>query len=1333
MINELITALSQELELSATEIADTIWLALQIDPPQPPLKRGELEQPPLREGELEQPRLKQGELEQPSLKQRDLDKRITKQSPQEENAGIYPRNDSSKSSGLSIRVPDASSLGEPLTLARALKPLMRRVVAGRELVLDEVATIQQIAEKGIWLPILKPTLEHWLDLDLVVDESISMQIWRHTIKELERLLKNYGIFRDVRVWGLINDDNQPVKIRRGIGAAAKDQSPRSPKELIDPGGRRLVLVVSDCVSSLWRSGKMTPVLELWAKQGLVAIVQMLPKWMWKRTALGWATEVWLRALTPGVFNQNLIAQEVYLSWDEVDLEKGIKVPVFTFERDRAEIWAQMLAGKGSIWASGYLFKSDPPQPPLKRGEIEEVPLFKGDLGGSNGESDPPQPPLKRGELDDLSAENRVQGFRVTASPMARKLAGLLASAPVITLPIVRLIQETFLKDSLQVNVAEVFLGGLLKPLSEINIETNPDSVQYGFMDGVRELLLDSVPSDYVLNVVEEVSKYVAKKLGLSVKEFRAILKHEQSAKDSETAEEIGCFARVNAQVLRRLGGKYAKFAEELERPIKEPLNFSWQQGDTKIYSFCTEEPWTLPFDGLVIPTNSGYTISFGGQFAENFISFLGNESFSYLNIALNKAKDENKQAEISPELPLLVPVPYEIKSKFSKRDAGGSDFWIVLATVEDLRPSVSNAFKATQSIILKTAEKGITRLVLPLLGTGNNDLPITKVAIAMLSAITESLKNLSSNSIKEIIFVDKKESTIDIINQVAQSLFAHKEIDDVQLLSAQGIDYTQLRDLLAASKWEEADEETARLMFKVADREEEEELRLEDIENFSYTDLQTIDQLWVKYSNGHFGFNVQKKIWQELGEKVNIETERKLGERLGWFDSDEWWLDYSDFTFSVDAPEGHLPANWDCEGIDGEEAASTCLLLSRLLGSVENKQVDYTQLGNLLAEGKWKEADEETARLMFKIADREKERWLRVEDIEQFPSSDLQTIDQLWVEYSNGRFGFSVQKQIYQSLGGTKEFNQKITEAFWHKVGLMINNQPYWSQYDNLTFNLSAPVGHLPIRYDVETPSGIIGVVEGLLCRPDLVVLEKPNNLDNLDTHVNQVELISEKEIDFTQLSFATNPEPALPIVLLLDTSGSMSGQPIDALNQGLVKFQEELNKDALASMRVEVAIITFNSYINIVQDFVKVNQFKPPHLFAEGTTETGKAIEFTLNLIEDRKVVYKKSDIQYYRPWVLLITDGMPTDNWRNSAKMVRGLAANKKINFFAVGVDGAELSILSEIAPTDTPPLMLRGLSFVQLFQWLSSSVSAVSRSIPGDQVTLASTISWEKSNGN
>jgi len=293
MIDTLITALSNELELSAEEIADTIWLALQIQESQSEStttpKKNALP-PPLRSEELE------GEtLAETKTKTSDSGKTASKQLPEEQKAGIYPRNQQETlfKSELSFKVPDTPSLREPLTLARALKPLMRRIPSGTTLVLDEAATTQRIANEGLWLPVLRPTLEPWLDLELVVDEGISMQIWRHTIRELERLLKNYGIFRDVRVWGLITDNLEQVQIRRGIGATAKNQSPRSPAELIDPSGRRLVLVVSDCVSSLWRDGKVTTTLEIWAKQGSMAIVQMLPKWLWKRTALGRASEVWL--------------------------------------------------------------------------------------------------------------------------------------------------------------------------------------------------------------------------------------------------------------------------------------------------------------------------------------------------------------------------------------------------------------------------------------------------------------------------------------------------------------------------------------------------------------------------------------------------------------------------------------------------------------------------------------------------------------------------------------------------------------------------------------------------------------------------------------------------------------------------------------------------------------------------------------------------------------------------------------------------------------------------------------------------------------------------------
>lgn len=131
----------------------------------------------------------------------------------------------------------------------------------------------------------------------------------------------------------------------------------------------------------------------------------------------------------------------------------------------------------------------------------------------------------------------------------------------------------------------------------------------------------------------------------------------------------------------------------------------------------------------------------------------------------------------------------------------------------------------------------------------------------------------------------------------------------VPLKSARGVDYTRLRDLLAAGKWKEADEETRKVMLKAAGREKEGSFDEDSINNFPCDDLRTIDQLWVKYSNGRFGFSIQKKIWLEVGGKVEYETECKLADRVGWRKGGEWlWYEY--LTFNMKAPYGHLPYGW---------------------------------------------------------------------------------------------------------------------------------------------------------------------------------------------------------------------------------------------------------------------------------------------------------------------------------------------------------------------------------------------------------------------------------------
>ncbi len=122
--------------------------------------------------------------------------------------------------------------------------------------------------------------------------------------------------------------------------------------------------------------------------------------------------------------------------------------------------------------------------------------------------------------------------------------------------------------------------------------------------------------------------------------------------------------------------------------------------------------------------------------------------------------------------------------------------------------------------------------------------------------------------------------------------------------------------------------------------------------------------------------------------------------------------------------------------------------------------MDYSQLRDLLKAGKWKEADEETARVMLAVAKREKEGWLDVKHIDNFPCTDLRTIDQLWVKYSDGKFGFSVQKRIYQGLGGTREYNREIWDKFGDKVGWRKGGD--WLYLGYGTFDKKAPEGHLP-------------------------------------------------------------------------------------------------------------------------------------------------------------------------------------------------------------------------------------------------------------------------------
>lgn len=169
--------------------------------------------------------------------------------------------------------------------------------------------------------------------------------------------------------------------------------------------------------------------------------------------------------------------------------------------------------------------------------------------------------------------------------------------------------------------------------------------------------------------------------------------------------------------------------------------------------------------------------------------------------------------------------------------------------------------------------------------------------------------------------------------------------------------------------------------------------------------------------------------------------------------------------------------------------------------------------------------------------------------------------------------------------------------------------------------------------------------------------------------------------------------------------------------------------KDELASKRVEIAIVTFDSDVRVVQDFVTVDKFEPPTLTAQGLTYMGTAILKALDMIEARKSVYKQYGISYYRPWVFMITDGEPQGEPEEIVKLAaRRIAEGEEGNhivFFAVGVEGANMERLKSIVVRE--PKKLKGLNFRELFLWLSDSLGRVSASKPGEQVPLPSR-EWE-----
>ncbi|TBR56400.1 hypothetical protein B4U84_30105, partial [Westiellopsis prolifica IICB1] len=467
-----------------------------------------------------------------------------------------------KPSGTPFSVPAAPALRNRLDLARALRPLMRKVPSRTRFELDEDATVAQIAETEVWLPVVRPVPERWLQLDLVVEESKTTVIWERAIMELNHLVEYQGAFRSVRTWRLSAQTGKVQLFSRwrdgSIHSVAKtelaiNQRSHTPGELIDPTGRRLIWLVTDCTSALWQQSLIYETLLAWSKVQPIAIFQMFPERLWSRTALRDGHIVRLGSVAPGLLSTQLVIEGLPQRLERRKNEDLVTVSLITLDAASMFCWARVASGFGDNRTPGRTFDLSFIRKQAEKGKSDSF--------------------LR--SISQRTAQERVALFRSTASKTAQQLADLMAATPV-SLPVIDLLRDVFHADFeeevQQSHVAEVLLSGLLR---RCDTEEN-DLCRYEFWgdnspDGeerVRHILLGDTSILKTIEVLNVLSASICRKLGSPSKTFEALLGDIHTL-ESDQWDAVLPFARVGLDVLRRLGGEYAALADRYI-PVTEP-------------------------------------------------------------------------------------------------------------------------------------------------------------------------------------------------------------------------------------------------------------------------------------------------------------------------------------------------------------------------------------------------------------------------------------------------------------------------------------------------------------------------------------------------------------------------------------------------------------------------------------------------------------------------------------------------------------------------------------------------------------------------------------------
>lgn len=517
--------------LSATELADALWLAPWVSRPKlsPP---GDSEPEEITDGESERPAKAGGRVQTP----RKSSQGEAAPRPADSVAGRAGRDrdtllhaftdevdetQARKPQGLPIRVPAANALPAHLPLQRALRVLRsyRPPVRAEPRELDEQATADRAAETGLVTPVLISGRRRSARLQLLMDASSSMAPWEEMYAELEQVCAGSGAFCDVKAYRVYEDKETG---RPAIGPARL-----STGLLRDPTGNRITLLLSDCAGPMWRSGRMQNELHRWAQSAPVAVIQPLPQRMWRRTHL--------RPQQGGLRRREGLGGRLEfkpLDWREAD-SGTLPVPVLPATEAAFGGWARLVSGHSGVALNAAV------------GLVSMGPMKSA------------APRRDR----DLDAEALIRAFRRSASPDAVLLARYLAAAP-LALPVMQLVQRAMLPRTTPSHLAEVLLSGLLMRHPELEgVEGGP---WYEFRRNVRGRLLETLSIGDAKAVTKNCSQYVERHFGRRVRNFPAIAAayisgmvdvaepgSATSVRDAPQPRGLQPFARVSGEVLRR--------------------------------------------------------------------------------------------------------------------------------------------------------------------------------------------------------------------------------------------------------------------------------------------------------------------------------------------------------------------------------------------------------------------------------------------------------------------------------------------------------------------------------------------------------------------------------------------------------------------------------------------------------------------------------------------------------------------------------------------------------------------------------------------------------------